>query len=107
MKKQDSRHSKVSKLKIMDRKTLFTTKNLVIAFFTMICSHYTAPLKAQNLDSLYTVWEDPTQSDSIRLVAYKDYIWKGFLFSKQDTVEELVKDLHRMPKNTTILKHQL
>ena len=48
-----------------------------------------------NLDSLYAVWQDQSQSNEIRSKAYSDYIWDGFLFSQPDTAfilsEELVK----------------
>ena len=43
-------------------------------------------LSAQtNLDSIYAVWQDQTQTDSIRVEAFKTYIWDGFMFSKPDT----------------------
>ncbi|MFT6127153.1 MAG: class 3 adenylate cyclase/tetratricopeptide (TPR) repeat protein [Flavobacteriaceae bacterium] len=45
------------------------------------------------LDSLYTVWENKTQADSIRASAYVDYIWDGFLFNKPDSAFILAKDL--------------
>ena len=51
-------------------------------------------LKAQvNLDSLYTVWQDQTLSDSSRAKAYSDYIWDGFLFSQPDTAFMLAEEL--------------
>lgn len=51
-------------------------------------------MKAQvNLDSLYSVWQDQTQSDSLRAKAYSDYIWDGFLFSQPDTAFILAKEL--------------
>ncbi|MFT6334489.1 MAG: class 3 adenylate cyclase/tetratricopeptide (TPR) repeat protein [Halioglobus sp.] len=51
-------------------------------------------LKAQtNLDSLYTIWEDETQTDSIRVSAYKDYIQVGFLSSKPDSAFILAEAL--------------
>ncbi len=51
-------------------------------------------LKAQvNLDSLHAVWQDQTQTDSIRAKAYSDYIWDGFLFSQPDTAFILAEEL--------------
>lgn len=51
-------------------------------------------LNAQvNLDSLYAVWQDQTQSDSTRAKAYSDYIWDGFLFSQPDTAFILAEEL--------------
>ncbi|MFY0671932.1 MAG: tetratricopeptide repeat protein [Bacteroidia bacterium] len=45
------------------------------------------------LDSLYTVWEDETKSDSIRAFAYNKYIRDGFLFSKPDSAFNLAEAL--------------
>ena len=51
-------------------------------------------LKAQtNLDSLYAVWQDQNQPDSTRVVAYKGYIWNGFLYSQPDTAFMLAEEL--------------
>lgn len=62
---------------------------LVIPFlFAGIC------LEAQiHLDSLHTVWQDPSQSDSIRAAAYKTYIWNGFLYNQPDTACILAEEL--------------
>jgi len=51
-------------------------------------------LKAQvNLDSLYTVWQDQTQMDSVRSRAYTDYIWDGYLYSQPDSAFVLAEKL--------------
>ena len=51
-------------------------------------------LNAQvNLDSLYAVWQDQTQLDTIRTKAYTDYIWDGFLFSQPDSAFMLAEEL--------------
>ena len=50
--------------------------------------------QAQYLDSLYAVWQDPTRSDSIRVAAYTDYIWDGYLYSRPDTAAILAEALH-------------
>ena len=47
-----------------------------------------------NLDSIYTVWQDQAQTDSVRVEAYKTYIWDGFMFSKPDTAFILAEVLH-------------
>jgi len=66
------------------RKIIITIILLVIGF----------DLSAQtNIDSLYTIWHDPSQPDSSRVIAYKDYIWNGFLFSKPDTAYLLATTL--------------
>lgn len=51
-------------------------------------------LRAQNLDSLYAVWQDASQPDSLRITAYKDYIWKGYLYSDPDSALILIQALH-------------
>jgi len=51
-------------------------------------------LDAQDLDSLYSVWGDPAQSDSLRVDAYVAYLRDAYLFSKPDTVEILAEALH-------------
>jgi len=47
-----------------------------------------------NLDSLYAVWQNQNQLDSTRAVAYKEYIWKGFLYSQPDTAFNMAEELH-------------
>ncbi len=59
---------------------------------------------AQNLDSLYAVWEDSTQSDSNRVNAYKDYIWYGYLFSQPDSAVILAEALHAYATEHEYLK---
>jgi adenylate cyclase len=58
------------------------------------------------LDSLYSVWQDATQTDSVRAVAYKDYIWKGFLFSNPDSAFVLAEDLVVFGQEKQYLKAQ-
>ena len=65
-------------------------KNIIITLF-VLSGFYS---KAQvNLDSLYAVWQDESQSDSIRSKAYSDYIWDGFLFSQPDSAFILAEEL--------------
>jgi class 3 adenylate cyclase/Tfp pilus assembly protein PilF len=52
-----------------------------------------------NLDSLYAVWQDPDQTDSIRVDAYFTYIWNGYLFSNPDTAKTLAEALHLYAQN--------
>ena len=47
-----------------------------------------------NLDSIYTVWQDQAQTDSVRVEAFKKYIWDGFMFSKPDTAFILAEVLN-------------
>ncbi|TXG35176.1 adenylate/guanylate cyclase domain-containing protein [Seonamhaeicola maritimus] len=65
-------------------------KNIILAL-CVLCGFY---LKAQvNLDSLYAVWQDQSQSDLIRSKAYSDYIWEGFLFTQPDSAFILAEEL--------------
>ncbi|MGB6035615.1 MAG: hypothetical protein WBG42_05060, partial [Cryomorphaceae bacterium] len=43
------------------------------------------------LDSLYGIWQDETQTDSIRIDAFKTYIWDGYLYSQPDSALVLTK----------------
>lgn len=59
-----------------------------------LCVLCEVSLNAQvNLDSLYAVWQDQSQADSIRSKAYSDYIWDGFLFSQPDSAFTLAEEL--------------
>jgi len=61
---------------------------------TIILLAFSMCMAAQTeLDSLYTVWQDQTQPDSIRVNAYKDYIWNGYIFSKPDSAFKLAEVL--------------
>jgi class 3 adenylate cyclase/Tfp pilus assembly protein PilF len=46
-----------------------------------------------SLDSLYMVWQDQNKADSTRAMAYKEYIWNGFLFSQPDTAFIMAQEL--------------
>jgi adenylate cyclase len=82
------------------------SKIIRIPFFILVILHSSFVISSaqQNLDSLYAVWQDETQSDSVRAHAYDDYIWDGFLFSNPDTAIVLVQALltfgeqHKYPR---------
>ena len=60
----------------------------------ILCLLIGVTLKGQvNLDSLYALWQDKTQPDSIRTNAYADYIWDGYLFSQPDSAFILAEEL--------------
>jgi hypothetical protein len=40
---------------------------------------------ALNLDSLWNVWNDKTQADTMRLKAINDFARDGYLYSKPDS----------------------
>jgi adenylate cyclase len=71
------------------------SKIIRIPFFILVILHSSFVISSaqQNLDSLYLVWQDQTQGDSFRAKAYKDYIWKGFLFSDPDSAFILADEL--------------
>jgi len=48
----------------------------------------------QQSDSLYTVWQDESRTDSVRVKAYKDYIWNGYLFSDPDSAYILAEAMY-------------
>jgi len=72
-----------------------------------LCSLIGFSLNAQvNLDSLYAVWKDQKQLDSIRTRAYTDYIWDGFLFSQPDRAYILAEELVEFGVNKNYLRAQ-
>ena len=46
-----------------------------------------------NLDSLYAVWEDESQTVSKRAEAYNAYVYYGYLFSQPDSAYFLLEQL--------------
>ncbi|MCB2220613.1 MAG: tetratricopeptide repeat protein [Bacteroidetes bacterium] len=54
---------------------------------------FTGLTRAQNPDSLYTIWQDQTQQDSTRVNAFQEYIWNGYIFSKPDSALGLANEL--------------
>ncbi len=67
-----------------------TYRNLIFA----IVLGLSTSAQAQYLDSLYAIWQDPSRSDSIRVAAYVDYVWDGYLFTQPDTAAILAEALH-------------
>jgi adenylate cyclase len=62
--------------------------------FTILSLLATLAINAQtNLDSLYSIWQNETQSESIRTNTYRDYIRYGFVFSDPDSAFVLAQDL--------------
>ena len=55
-----------------------------------------------NLDSLWTVWGDAKQLDTIRLQAMQRICLQGYLYSKPDTAEILGKEMEEF----AILKNE-
>ena len=65
---------------------------LLFFFFTFSFSLFTIA-QPPNLDSLYSVWQDQTQPDTLRARAFERYIWNRFLFSNPDTANILADEL--------------
>ena len=68
-------------------------KKTIILLTVIFSLPFVAAAQQVNLDSLYTLWQDQTQTDSLRAAAYKDYIWNGFLFSNSDSAFVLAEEL--------------
>jgi len=77
-------------------------------FFLIILLAFTSHIsKAQShLDSLYSIWIDNTQPDSIRVSAFSDYILNGFMYSQPDSAYILGEDLVSFSISRTYLKGQ-
>lgn len=59
-------------------------------------------------DSLYTTWKDSRQTDSVRVQAFKTYIWDGYLFSNPDSAIVLAEEMRRFgeEQNYPIAEYQ-
>ncbi|MEZ5196678.1 MAG: tetratricopeptide repeat protein [Bacteroidales bacterium] len=57
-----------------------------------------------NPDSLYTLWQDSNQPDSIRVKAYHDYIYQGFLYTNPDSAIVLANQLIKYGDNKNFPK---
>lgn len=82
-----------------------------ILFFSALCVS-TLSFAQTNLDSLYAVWQDKSQSDSMRVSAFQVYIWNGSLFSQPETAIVQSQELLAFGKNNnypkaTALGHNL
>lgn len=77
----------------------------ILISFLLICSSLF--IQAQtNLDSLYQIWKDTTQSDSLRAMVYNKYVHDGFVFSNPDSAIILADELFLFAKEKNYLKAQ-
>ena len=57
-------------------------------------------------DSLWSVWTDKTQHDTIRLEAIKKYAWDGYLFAQPDSAFYYSQLQYNFAKSKGLKKHQ-
>ena len=63
-------------------------------------------LSAQSeLDSLWSVWQDDSQPDTVRLKAIKLYAWDGYLFTQADSAYYFATLLYDFAKERGLEKH--
>ena len=58
-----------------------------------------------NLDSLWSVWEDESQPDTVRLKAIKIYAWEGYLFTQADSAYYFAGLFYDFAKERGLEKH--
>ena len=61
----------------------------------VLAIHASIGLFAGKLDSLLMVYHDARQPDTIRLEAFRSFIWEGYLFSDPDSARLLIDSLYR------------
>lgn len=59
-----------------------------------------------NLDSLNSIWQNKLETDSLRVDAYRQYIWNGFVFSNPDSAIVLAEKLISYAKEKKYIKAQ-
>lgn len=84
----------------------FTIQNAVFLAFAFSLSISSA--QTQNLDSLYSIWQDRTQPDTLRCKAIDDLAWDGFVYSNPDSAVVLANMLRlRIEKRSLYMaKHR-
>ncbi|MCF8371195.1 MAG: tetratricopeptide repeat protein [Bacteroidales bacterium] len=73
-------------------KNLIFALSLLLAFLTLNAQPNQPDQKAR-LDSLYAIWQDKTLADTTRAIAFKDFIWSGFINSETDTALNMAEGL--------------
>ncbi|MEO1260234.1 MAG: adenylate/guanylate cyclase domain-containing protein [Bacteroidota bacterium] len=67
-------------------------KKLTLLAICLTCFSISMP--AQHPDSLWQVWQDPAQTDTNRVMAYRDYIQLKYLYSRPDSAVIKAEALH-------------
>jgi class 3 adenylate cyclase/tetratricopeptide (TPR) repeat protein len=76
---------------------------ILLAIFFIL---FTRISEAQNkLDSLWSVWEDPNQPDSNRLMALKEFTWGGYLFTQPDSAFYFAELQYEFAKRKNLKKY--
>ena len=74
-------------------------KLLILAFIVLPILN----TNALNLDSLWTIWNSPTQADTVKLEAIGIIAWSGYLFSKPDSAYYFAQLQYEYAKKTNNL----
>jgi adenylate cyclase len=65
----------------------------MIGFNLQLTAQINQPERQAEFDSLYMVWQDETQTDTARAIAFKDFIWNGFIDYQPDTAFIMAEEL--------------
>ena len=63
--------------------------------FLLLCLMGCISAHANKVDSLRGVWNDAGMPDTVRMLAFRQIIWKGYLFSDPDSAGILGDSLYR------------
>ncbi|MBK9629279.1 MAG: hypothetical protein IPO56_16720 [Flavobacteriales bacterium] len=69
----------------------------ILPLFILALSCLSAP--AQNTDSLYAIWNDPQQADTVRLSAIEDFLW-AIQHSDPDSAEKCAGKMLALSKRS-------
>ncbi|MCB0782196.1 MAG: hypothetical protein KDC03_22140, partial [Flavobacteriales bacterium] len=50
-----------------------------------LTAHLSIRAQSVNFDSLWSIWSDPANADTVRLKAMQRIAWEGYLFSDPDS----------------------
>ncbi len=73
----------------------------------IIFSFFKPVLLSQDSDSLYRIWQDETQPDSIRADAFYDHIYDRYYYNAPDSALILSKDLIRFTNQNGLQEHSV
>ncbi|MFK5854737.1 MAG: tetratricopeptide repeat protein [Bacteroidota bacterium] len=76
--------------------------SLIVITSILFCAQ--TAISQTNLDSLWAIWNDPSQTDSIRCKAMDDIAWDGYLFSQPDSAFYFAQLEYDFAKNKGLKK---